>query len=76
MSARCWSDSSVNLAGPSEGDPSLPGQGHLPNKSIPSGDTCDGIEHDFSALAAEEGSNESWLPVVSKTENWIAENGH
>ena len=76
MSARCWSDSSVNLTGSSQGDPSWPGQWHLPNESIPSGDTCDGIEHDFSALATEEGTDESWLPVVPKAENRIAEDGH
>ena len=53
-----------------------PVQAHSPNKSIPSGNTCDGIEHDFSALATEEGTNESWLPVVPKTEDRIAEDGN
>jgi hypothetical protein len=47
-----------------------------PDESIPSRDTCDRIEHDFSALAAKEGTNESRLPVVPKTEDWVAENGN
>jgi len=76
MSARCWSDSSVNLARSSQKDPNELGRAHSPDKSISSGNTCNGIEHDFGALAAKEGTNESGLPVVPKTKDWVAEDSN
>jgi hypothetical protein len=51
-------------------------RGHSPDKSVSSGDTGDGIEHDFGALAAKEGTDEPWLPVVPKTKDWIAEDSN
>ena len=54
----------------------MPGRACLPDKSIPSGNACDGIKHDFGALAAEEGANESRLPVVPKAKNWIAKDSN
>lgn len=49
---------------------SLIGEAH---KAIATRDAGDGVEHDFSTLAAEERADELWLPVVAQTQHWIAE---
>jgi hypothetical protein len=51
------------------------GKRDKPDESVTSGNASDRIQHDFCALAAEKRPNETGFPIISKTKNWVPEDG-
>lgn len=71
----------VGFIGETIGDPVSIGEymrlkSNVPDKTVAPRDACQGIQHNLCTLAAEEGSDKLWLPIIAQTEDWIAENSH